>query len=108
MCNAVVAFDSRPGWLGDALKSFPGHLCSCRRRRDKPLQPHVDDDVAVMLIVVGDVEHEDGAPKRLSWAHPYTSGHVDGLAEVGIGRLLETLSHNASVSFKAFSNGPSK
>lgn len=52
------------------------------------LQPRVDDDVSVVLVVVGDVEHEDDTPKRLRRAHPHTCDHVDGLAEVGIGRPL--------------------
>src|SRR5258708_3087697 len=64
-------------------------LLSPRRRGwHMPLQPHIDDDVPVVFVVVGDVEHQNRTTDRLCRSHPDTSGHVDHLIEVGVGRLF--------------------
>ena len=49
------------------------------------LQAHVDHDVAVVLVVVRDVEHQDGAADRLAGPHAGARRHLDRLVEVGVG-----------------------
>ena len=48
-------------------------------------QPHVDDDVTVMLVIVGDVEHQRGASDGIAWPHANTRPNPHRLSEVGVG-----------------------
>ena len=44
-------------------------LLSARRRwRDVAFQPHVDDDISIMLIIVRGVEHQDGTSSDFAFS----------------------------------------
>ena len=48
-------------------------------------EPHVDDDIAVMLVIVGDVEHQHGSSDGLARPHADTGPNLHRLNEVSVG-----------------------
>jgi hypothetical protein len=49
------------------------------------LQPHVNGEVAVMLVIVGDVVHQHGAPDGIARPHALNMRNLHRLNEVSVG-----------------------
>src|SRR5271170_1734144 len=61
------------------------HLGPGCRGRNMALQPHVNGEVAVMLVIVGDVVHQYGAPESIGRSRANNMRNLHRLYEFSVG-----------------------